>query len=560
MAAWTAKEARSDLVVGKSALVDLASLDPLEADLVALQADLAAAHVPVASGRSKLSSPLLWPLRPLPILGRQLSAARGIANTADAVLTETETVVAAALVVQDAPPERRVEGLQSLSDAFRSLDRTITDRDLGPSDNLMDVLVDAHFDAEEALAEIEGDVHQASLIVNGLTAFVSDSNYLMLGANVNEMQIGGATPLNFGELRFSNGDFTVSEIQTIIEAEFNTPTPLQDPDVGDLWGFINPTNDFKKLMLTHRFAEFGGPQALVMYDEAKGKQPDGVLFVDSLALQGILEVVGPVVVEGREFRADNVLDYILVEQYIDQAIDGSASPEGETKYDRLAAIAAAVFAKTAEGQFEPIDMARVLRPIAAGRHILAYSTDPGEQAMWQATGLAGELDGSEIGVSLQNLGVNKLDPYLRVVVNVTSEVTADGTTTLDIDATFTNNTPAGLPDVVNGVDWEFLGLPTPTTYLGRIGFLLPGTTTDVALDPTSEAGLEVFGADGKNVMVVTRAMIVEGETRQITATVTLSGEVGPLHMMPSGRYPTVTFYWNGVALDDFGPHELPLGG
>ncbi len=559
-AGFTAKSARDDLLAGKSALVNLAALDPLDADLVALNEELAAAREPVSSGTKKLDSPLLWPVRPLPVVGRQIAAARGIATTADAVLAQTVETVDAAILVQTALPEQRVEYLTVLGDSLQALEVVIDDRDLGPGNNLFGSISSAHSDAEAALSEIGAEVRTAATVVNGLEAFLDDSHYLLLGANVNEMQIGGGTPLNFGEVRLRDGDFSVSNIQTILEAPLDGPTRLVDDDIGELWGFLTPTNDFKKVMLTHRFSEYSGPQALVMYEAAKGKQLEGVLLVDSLALQGLLEVVGPVTVGEREFNADNVLDYIFVEQYVDEAAAALAAGivRDQARYDRLATLASAVFTKVADGEWDTVEMIRTMRPVAAAGHLRAFSTDPVEQRMWDAFGISGQLSGDEFGIALQNLGVNKLDPYIDIVVEATTKRNADGTATISMTATIRNNTPPDLPIEVTGEYWQELGLPTTTTYLGRIALLLPGATMEVDLDATSEAGLEVFGPDGNNVVVATKATIVDGDARVLSAEITLSAGVDTLTMQPSARYPTILYYWNGVPLDDFGAHELPI--
>ncbi len=554
-AGFTAKSARDDLLAGKSALVDLAALDPLEADLVTLNEELGAAREPVSSGTKKLDSPLLWPVRPLPVVGRQVAAARGIATTADAVLAQTEKAVDAAILVQTAMPEQRVEHLKVLGESLRGLEAVIDDRDLGPGNNLFGSISSAHTDAEAALAEIGVEVKSAATVVNGLESFLADSHYLLLGANVNEMQIGGGTPLNFGEVLLRDGEFSVSEIQTILEAPLDGPTPLVDEDIGELWGFLTPTNDFKKVMLTHRFSEYSAPQALVMYEDAKGKQLEGVLLVDSLALQGLLEVVGPVIVREREFSADNVLDYIFVEQYVEETAQDA---DGERRYDRLAALASAVFTKVADGEWDTVEMIRTMRPVAAAGHLRAFSTDPVEQRMWDAFGISGQLSGDEFGIGLQNLGVNKLDPYIDIVVEATTARNTDGTATISLTATIRNNTPPNLPIEVTGEFWQELGLPTTTTYLGRIALLLPGATLEVDLDDTSEAGLEVFGVDGNNVVVATKATIVDGDARVLSADITLAAGVDKLTMQPSARYPTILYYWNGVPLDDFGPHKLPI--
>lgn len=562
--AWILMGAKSDLLAGRGALESLADVDPASSDLDALRAELATAAEDVASGRARLESPILWPIRPLPVVGRQLASARALAVIADTVIEDTLSVIDLAIEVAETEAPGRVEALGRLGDGLDRLSATLGERDLGPEENLLGRLADARASAEDNLGGLASDVGDATVVVRGLESFLSDGHYLILGANVNEMQAGGGTPLTFGEVQMTDGGFRVSDVRTILEAPLEGPTDLVDPDIGELWGFLTPTNDFKKIMLTHRFRDYSAPQALVMYSAAKGRDLEGVILVDSVALRGMLTVVGPVEVDGLTFDADNVMDYVLRDQYaefltsdeIDPDDLSTLNPLQEARYDRLAGLAAAVFGRLAEGDWEPIELIRGLEPIGRGRHILAYSQDPVEQAMWERMGVAGVPDERGIGVSLLNLGANKLDPYMEVGLEGNSSTNPDGTVHLSLRITVDNQTPEGLPDVVNGYYWETLGLATPRTYLGRIMLRLPESTVSIELDEESESELEVFGPDGNGVVAVTRVMIVDGESRVVTAEIDLDTTVDEFVLIPSARYPAVPVLWNGHELEDSGPAEL----
>ena len=54
-----------------------------------------------------------------------------------------------------------------------------------------------------------------------------------------------------------------------------------------------------------------------MWKALTGQQVDGVLALDPVTLQALIAAEGPVTVDGVELNADNVVRYILHDQYKD---------------------------------------------------------------------------------------------------------------------------------------------------------------------------------------------------------------------------------------------------
>ncbi|MEZ5341335.1 MAG: hypothetical protein R2706_07770 [Acidimicrobiales bacterium] len=65
-----------------------------------------------------------------------------------------------------------------------------------------------------------------------------------------------------------------------------------DQDVQDRWGLLEPTNDYRKLTHTARFAEHTGPQAIACGIASRLVSVDGVVAIDPLVLGALLEVTG----------------------------------------------------------------------------------------------------------------------------------------------------------------------------------------------------------------------------------------------------------------------------
>jgi hypothetical protein len=239
----------------------------------------------------------------------------------------------------------------------------------------------------------------------------------------------------------------------------------------------------------------------------------------------------------------------------------STLSEGQlARRDRLAGIAAATVDALANGEFDPLALIEAFRPVARGRHVLAYSSVPEEQAMWEALGVAGVMDGNEVGVSLLNIGVNKLDPFVDVDVEVTEGPGAtSGTRSIELAVTISNDAPPTLPTGVTGYYWETIGMPTPASYLGRLMILAPSGTTSLMLDDPDRP-IEVFGKDGPLAVLVTRLEpIPEGTSVTIRAHIELeAGAMTAYELFPSGRYIPVDYTWNGASFNDAVFADIPL--
>jgi hypothetical protein len=200
-----------------------------------------------------------------------------------------------------------------------------------------------------------------------------------------------------------------------------------------------------------------------LYQQTTGDAIDGVLVVDPVGLQGLLELSGPVTVEGLDepLDADGVVDLMLRDQYVD-------FPELGERVDFLADAADATFDRLTQGELPgPAHIADVLAPAVQGRHLLFWSLDPAAQPILTEVGLAGVLPPTDhqdvLAVAHSNLEANKLDAYLREELRYDVEVDEDtGVVHTELTATYTNEVPPGLPDYVaqNGE-----GLPRGTNRL-----------------------------------------------------------------------------------------------
>ncbi len=540
-------EARASGMAGRDQLQSLAALvDDEELDL-----DLARGHLEVGAEEldradRALSSPVLWPIRVLPFVGRQLSVVQaGAAGGAD--------VSARALDVFEVTDELDEAGaidagalVSELARAVRALEQAVVEADRGPSSLLVEPFASLQEDYAGQIDELEVDVIQLRTIVDALEAFLASDNYLTLGSNNAEMRLGAGMPLGIGELVIGDGEFEFGGFQPSWSAIPPKGIEILDPDMAARWGFLSPTDDFRKLTYSARFDEVVAPQALEMWEAETGRSPDGVLLVDPVALVALLEVVGSVEVDGQLLDSETALDYILKEQY--QRYGARIDEVQSTREDALSAISAAAVAKFGEGGWDPVVLLRSLQPAARGRHIMMFSPDPVQQAGWQAAGIDGAVPPNSIGVFLLNLGASKLDPYMSIGVETTTGAAVDGGVDVRSTVTIRNDADGSLSPFSLGT-WAELGLSQPGSYNGRLALYLPAGITDV--DLPRGVTTEVFGPDGNVLVAAWRLVIAPGSTTTIDFSYVLPEGDEPLHVLPSARSPAIEWSWNGQTfLDD----------
>ncbi len=505
-----------------------------------------------------LSSPVLWPIRGVPVLGRQFAVVRAGAAGGASISAHALEVVRVAESYRGGSSHPPSDVVAELGVTLRAFELAVIEADRGPVNGLVEPFRTLQRDFADQVDDLEVEATRLRVIVDGLERFLASDRYLALGANNAEMRLGSGMPLGIGEVEIDDGDLGFAGFRPSRTVFPPAGVEILDPDLADRWGFLFPTNDFRKLTYSARFDEVVAPQALVMWEAITGSTPDGVMLVDPVALAALLEVVGEVEVDGRTLTVDNALDYVLKEQYQRY---GDRSDEVQLgRNDALSAISAAAAAKFAEGGWDPLELLRSLAPAARGRHLMMYSPDPVQQAAWRAAGIDGSVSDGDVGVFLLNLGASKLDPYVSMSVNATTRLVDEaqfGGEAVRIDATVTlrNDASSRLSDFSVGV-WREIGLEAAGTYNGRLALYLPVST--LQLDLPDGTITEVFGADGSVLVAAWRLVLPRQSTTQLEFSYVVPSAQASLNLLPSARQPPVEWTWDGETFVDTEPHSLVL--
>ena len=267
-------------------------------------------------------SPLLLPLRVLPVAGRQLRSVHALSAAARDVSDAAVDAMARAHEVLADPSgggPARVDEVRALRTAIVTAARRVgAVDDLGPRKGLVRPLAEARRELARQLLDARTTLADASAgATAGLRLLEGPGRYLVVAANNAEMRAGSGMWLSGGVLTTAAGRLDLGPVAPLyLQADPpNGAAPITDPDLAARWDAVwHPNWDWRGLMVSPRLpasAELG----LRMW-EAAGREPiDGVLVVDPVGLAAVVRATGPVRVGDRTFTADQVAPELLHDQY-----------------------------------------------------------------------------------------------------------------------------------------------------------------------------------------------------------------------------------------------------
>jgi hypothetical protein len=528
--------AKADAESGRDRLEALRDADePAAALLHGGAGELRLAAADFRSARRVVRSPIVSPLRALPVVGRQLRAFDALAATATEVAEaggEALDRIDDRLASGSTAGGERVELLAEIASATAELEGVLAGVDLGPSEALVGPLASARADIEDELVEMRTIVADARAVADGLLPmFRGPSRYLVLGANNAEMQVTSGMPLSIGVLEVDDGQLTLPDMQPAGDLLLPEDAVPLDRDIQALWGPLDPEQDFRFLGMTTRFTATAA-QAARMWEAVGGGAVDGVILVDPVVLQALLASTGPIELDGERFDADNVVEELLKQQYLDFADDN------EARRDRLGEIAKAAVEGLDGGGWDVAQLSTDLSAAAGARHVLAWSPHADQQRAWAAAGVAGAMEEDALFVGLLNRSAAKLDPFIEVEATLET----DGPTAT-VTVTVSNSAPLDLPKYVIGSNTGDL---VDGEYDAYLSFTVPGVASDVTVEDPYALG---NGTDGPYRVVTTRVRVLSGETAVRTLRFALPDDARHLTLQPSARVPEIAWSVDGEEIE-----------
>lgn len=479
------------------------------------------------SARDRARSPLLAPLRMVPLVGRQIDSFAAISAAAGEVAAAGVQGAQAAREALDgdiAPGAARVATLRELADIAEGTSARLATIPLGPRDDLIGPVARGR----DELAEEKDSVELALLYTRDAANALADilegpSSYLVMAANNAEMRAGSGMFLSVGRVDFGDGRLQLAGFEPSGSLHLDVGVPYRDRDLKDLWGFAHPNREWRNLALSPRFPP-NAEMATRMWAAAGEVKADGVLAIDVVGLQAFLRATGPVEVGEETVDAENVVQLLLHDQYTGD-LDQSA------RRDRLAEIARAVLEAFDGSSPDLPALAQALREAVEGRHLMLWSADEGRQRAWDQAGVSGAVGDHDVLVGLMNRGGNKLDQFQQVRGRVRTRRVAEGTV-VSVRLRVTNEVPEGEPDYIAG-EGEY-GL-----YDGWLSLTMPG---DSALVDTTEADAVAAGPDGDTRVLAIPVVISPGDTVEWRVAFVVPDDVTSVTVAPSARVPHIEWW------------------
>lgn len=523
--AWLLWSARTDLDAGAAelrAVREQTSIGGLLEEGATEELESAEGHFSEAA--SALDSPVLVPVRWLPGLGTQVDAAARLAEVG-----QQGTEVASRAVADLRPLAEREQGggverlelLADLADLADEAKAGIEPLDVGSDSGLLPPLATAVREVGEqrdAALEAADDLGRMSAAL----ADVLDGPepYLLLGANNAEMRHGSGMFLSASELRFDGGALELGEVQPTASLVLPAGTVPVEGELAANWPWLDHGRDLRTLGFTASFPTNAAIAARTWEATEVGGPVAGVIVVDVDALRALLRAVGPVEVDGIRYTPDNVRGELLREQYL------RFSDDQAERRDQVGEVARAVFDRIEAGEFELAELATQLAETVAGRHLMVWSADAEQQAVWEDVGAAGALEARSLAVGLINRSATKLDSWIETEVDVAVDGRAIG-----VELVIENTGPRQGPPYVVGPNAEGLG---PGDHRGIVVVNLPAGTASVEIEGATPV---LQGGDGPTVVVAGDVLVPNGERVVVTVRGRLPEGLDALVLEPAARVP-----------------------
>lgn len=477
-----------------------------------------------ASARELTSDPVWHAFAVLPWLGPNFRAVSEIAEVADDVSSDAvrpllevaDDIDLSSLgftngVIDLAPFAAIEKPLGSASASLAAADertkRIDADATLPP---LADAIREMRGSVTQA-ATVVGSLHGASVLLPTMLGGEGPRTYVLAMQNNAELRSSGGIIGSIALLRAEGGRVTLeNQASTRDFPALDVPLPLSDTTVALFED--RPGRFLQNITSIPDFREAGETIA-ARWVGRFGGQVDGVIAVDALVAEHLMEVTGDLAFGPFTATADTVTSILLSEIY-------AAVPDPTVQDDIFALAASGLFSAALSGG-DPQALIGALADAAGEGRIRIWSAHEDEETLLAASALGGAIPEDADGVShvgvLMNDGTGaKMDYYTRASI-ATAVGTCDGEATTQVRVTWSNTAPAdaatALPPYVTGDG--FYGVP-PGTVRTLIAVYGPEGATPSHVDRDgAEDGVQTAML-GERSVVQHEVLLAPGESTTIT--------------------------------------------
>lgn len=478
----------------------------------------------------------------VPVLGKNLTAVREMAEVVDTIATDTVTplaAVAGTLTPESLKPvdgriniEPIVQLSAAMTPAAESFHEAVARGAAIDVDGTLGPVADAGAKLSGMLTSADGLVGDAASMLQiapDLLGANGPRNYLLVFQNLAESTALGGTAAALTEVHVENGAISIGRQASSGDFPWRDGNPVVTPDP-------NVEAIFEPLMYTRLNLSTSRPDfrtaaeiAQAFWQQYIGGEVDAVISIDPVALSHLLGATGPIPMStGDQLTQENAVGLLLNEIYFRYSVEDIAMTD-------------AFFAEAAKNVFNALmspttDAAKLVSAFSQGiaeHRIMAWSSKPEQQAVFASSPLSGILpetndEATTTGVFFRDMSASKMDFYLKTGATLeTDACTSDTptfTTTIDLASTITQEQANALPEYVASGLWGAEHFRTQVFVYGPPGTTLAGT------EIVSQGRLTTFDLAAQDLGRPVASFMVwlaPGQTSQITATFTgAAGDYG----------------------------------
>lgn len=328
--------------------------------------------------------------------------------------------------------------------ALHTLRRTA---DEGRNGWLLPAVWEGLTDVAERVAPLERSARNAERLLSAAPSLFGGDEprtYLILLLNNAELRAAGGIVSAIGTLSFDNGLMTVGDFDYYASLAGRGPLRrvVAPSDLSRRFGRYDADTTMWINATTSPDVPEVAEVAHDLYELSTGIDADGVLLIDPRGLGAFLAPAEMVAVPGTglSISGEGLPDFVYKEAYA--RFSGQDRRRGV-----LLGLGPRILARALEGGDDATRLNQVAQTAAEG-HLRFVPFRAPERAAIAGIGLDGELsrdarDG--VLVTVQNLGADKLDPWIDRTVKLGCEVQTETTASCTVEVRLRNSAPNGLP-------------------------------------------------------------------------------------------------------------------
>lgn len=351
---------------------------------------------------------------------------------------------------------------------------------------------------DRALTEVRGDLSKAvetlrraqTLLAASPSLFGQDSKreYLLLIQNSSTARATGGIIEYHAILSATDGELKLGPVLPI--------SSLAPTGPGKTWASVNRSVTFPTV----------AREVLTRYEAQTGRRPDGVIAADSISLEYMSRVTGPVRGVGLDLAIsdDNVARVLMHDVF--EYFEGRASE----RHRFVADIVRKIWFSVTKGVGDPSMLLTQLAKATREQHMKVYVTESSSAEAIDQLGLSGDptLLGSRLQLFAQNGDANsKVDFFIRRESETRIALNPDGSASIDATLFIENQAPDSSPSPVLG-----RGARAGTAKLS-IDMLLPKGADHLVIEGGSARRLK--RVEGRPLIAIPQT-IAPGALREVT--------------------------------------------